>query len=148
MPAVVELTPDIARLVGYYLSEGCVTGTAPRIVLAFHRDETDAKQDVLKLLGSLGIEGKTYEDPNFLTTQIRVGHHLFAVLLRDVLGCGANSYDAKVPSQLMGASAVHRRELLAGLLRGDGSVWTENKRRTYRKGTQEYTHDFRSAEAG
>ncbi|MEX2393913.1 MAG: nucleotide sugar dehydrogenase [Actinomycetota bacterium] len=115
-PAVFELTPDVARLIGYYAAEGCVTvsGKTPRAVFAFHRDETELKDDLRKILGSLGLSFSVYEDRNWRTTQIKVGNRLFAWLLRDVLGCGANSYDARIPPQLLGASASHRREILRG----------------------------------
>ncbi len=145
-PAVVELTLDLTRLVGYYLAEGCVTGSPPRAVFTFNRAETETKDDLRKILDSLGLTSSVWESPVDQATQIKVGNVLFAIFLRDVLGCGANSYDAVIPPRLLAASAAHRRELLTGLLRGDGSVHTSDALRTYEKDGRTYTHRFAAAE--
>lgn len=145
-PAIVELTLDLTRLVGYYLAEGCVTGSPPRAVFTFDRAETETRDDLRKILDSLGLTYSTWESPVDRATQIKVGNVLFAIFLRDVLGCGANSYDAVIPPRLLATSAAHRRELLTGLLRGDGSVHTSDASRTYEKDGRTYTHRFASAE--
>jgi hypothetical protein len=54
----------------------------------------------------------------------------------------------KVPDALMSASPVHHRELLKGLLRGDGDVYVKTGSRLYRKNGRSYTHHAASAEVG
>jgi hypothetical protein len=79
---------------------------------------------------------------------VKVSSPLFAVLLRDALDCGVSSYDAAVPEVLLAASRSHRLALLAGLLRGDGSVDTRTGMRAYRVRGQTAASQNNSASIG
>lgn len=141
LSAVLELTPEFARLVGYYLSEGCVTeDSSLRVRFVFHADEAEYIDDVIGILHGLGLRVSQYKDRQFQSIQIKVSSALFGALIRDGLGCGRNSYDMRIPPVLLGASAEHRLALLTGLLRGDGDVWVRTGFQTYRKRGRLYRH--------
>ncbi len=149
LPAVLELTPEFARLVGYYLSEGCLTedGTL-RVRFAFHSDETDYIEDVLAVLKSVGLRASVYRDRRWRTTHVKVSSSLFGVVIRDGLVCGVNSYEMRIPPLLLGASERHRAALLSGLLRGDGSVWARAGFEVCRKGGRRYRNHAARAQVG
>jgi nucleotide sugar dehydrogenase len=140
-PAVVALDEPFCRLVGYYLSEGCLTeGRTLRVRFAFHQDERQYLEDVQGILRSLGLRWSTFRDRRWKTCHIKVSSLPFGVLMRDVLRCGVDSYSMQAPPQLLGLSQRHRAALLAGILRGDGGVEVTNGSRTYVKRGRRYTH--------
>ncbi len=150
-PAVVRLTPDVARLIGYYLAEGCITHERglSRVRFTFNRDETEFIDDVRTVLrDELGVRSVTMESRQDHVTHIRVGSSLFGRLLDGVLECGTCSTEMRVPDVVMRASSVHHRELLKGMLRGDGDVYVKTGMQTYTKNGREYTHRNASAEVG
>jgi UDP-N-acetyl-D-mannosaminuronate dehydrogenase/intein/homing endonuclease len=146
-PAVTNVTPEIARLIGYYATEGCITvdDGHPRVRFTFHAEEHETVADLVSLLDGLGLRHSTSHDRESANVQIKVSSALFAIFLRDALSCGVNSYDAAIPGSLLAASKRHRMELLAGLLRGDGSVDARSGPRAYRKKGNDYVHANASA---
>lgn len=149
-PAVLRVTPDFCRLLGYFLSEGCISTEKgnPRVRLTFHREEADYIADVRTLLGTLGVRTSAFQDRTWQTTTIRAGSVVLGYLLRDVLGAGVNSGTMCVPAVVMGASPRHQEQLVAGLLRGDGDVYVHTGLRAYTKGERRYTHQFNSGTVG
>jgi UDP-N-acetyl-D-mannosaminuronate dehydrogenase/intein/homing endonuclease len=149
VPATIQIDEDFARLVGYYLSEGCITeDKGLRVRICFGSHETELIQDTQAILTRLGFQHSVHRLKTCLTTQIKVSSRLLATLLRDEFGCGVRSEDAQAPSILMGGPRSIRRALLAGLLRGDGDVSLASGRRPYRKNGRAYSHEFNAATVG
>ncbi|HSS45064.1 MAG TPA: UDP binding domain-containing protein, partial [Thermoanaerobaculia bacterium] len=67
---------------------------------------------------------------------------------RDVLRTGVDSRTMRIPDVVMGASAAHHAQILAGLLRGDGDVEVTTRKRTYRKKGRLYRHQFNTGQVG
>jgi UDP-N-acetyl-D-mannosaminuronate dehydrogenase/intein/homing endonuclease len=146
VPAVLTIDEDFALLIGYYLSEGCITEDgALRTRLCFGSHEGDLIVEASAILRRLGFQHSLHRLRSCATVQIKVSSRLLAILLRDVLECGVRSEDARIPARLMGAPAAVRRALLAGLLRGDGDVDFQSRQRLYRKGARQYRHRFHAA---
>ena len=125
--AIIPLDKDVLRLLGYYLSEGCIacdTGRAgalrERTLFSFHEDERDYISEVRQTLERLGMKWIERHATHCKTTI--VSSRIFAFLLRDVLGCGTRSEDKTLPSIAFSVGAGARRALLEGLYRGDGGV--------------------------
>jgi UDP-N-acetyl-D-mannosaminuronate dehydrogenase/intein/homing endonuclease len=149
VPGVLQINEDFALLIGYYLSEGCITDDgALRTRFSFGSHEGDLIADASAILRRLGFQHSLHRLRSCATVHIKVSSRLLAVLLRDVLGCGVRSEDARIPARLLGAPAPVRRALLAGLLRGDGDVDFQSKLRAYRKGQHHYRHRFHAATVG
>ena len=143
--AVFEIDKDICRLIGYYLSEGCVTqDKSLRTRFVFNRDEKEYINDVLNILTKLGLKSSIYDSKIYKSTCIKVSNWLFAYLLRDILKCGKDSYSMRIPSEIFSASRECRHNLLAGLLRGDGGIDYSCGKREYRKNNKFYNHKFNS----
>ncbi len=150
-PAVVEITPNMARLIGYYLSEGCATTEKgnERIRFSFHRKETEFIEDVCKILKSeLGVETSINYSKVDQATHVRVASALFGWFLVKVLECGKRSTEMQIPAILLDASVKHKTELLKGLLRGDGDVYVKSGTNSYEKNGKAYTHRNTTGEIG
>ncbi len=123
LPAVLLMDKRFARLIGYYLSEGCCSknGTTSKIVWTFGRNrrDTECLGDIIRILNELDIRRSV--EVRRSTVAITISSRLLARLLTDVLGCGARSRDKRIPSVLMQAPLDLQRELLKGIFRGDGS---------------------------
>ncbi|TMM25606.1 MAG: intein-containing phosphoribosylformylglycinamidine synthase II, partial [Actinobacteria bacterium] len=124
IPATLPLDVDFARLVGYYLAEGCASdsGTTTKIVWTFGRTERERSfvDDVRSVLTNLGIRHSIEE--RAATVAVTVSSRLLATVLRDVLRCGSKSHEKAIPMQILTGPVTLRRNLLRGLFRGGGSV--------------------------
>lgn len=120
-PVSLPITPETARLIGYYISEGHVhyekNGRA-RVQWTFNKKETEFIEDVRETLDQLGIK----YDLRYAAqvAMITVSSRVFAYVIDQMLGCGKDSYTAKLPGFIYGAPKAIRRELLKGVFRGDG----------------------------
>jgi UDP-N-acetyl-D-mannosaminuronate dehydrogenase/intein/homing endonuclease len=149
VPAVLPINESFARLIGYYLSEGCITEDgALRMRLSFGSHEQELIGDASALLTQFGFRHSVHRLRGCATVQLKVSSRLLGVLLRDVLGCGVRSEDARIPARLLGGPEPVRRGLLAGLLRGDGDVFLESRVRAYRARRRVYRHRLHAATVG
>jgi len=145
-PAVVELDEGFCRLLGYYLSEGCLTrDESMRVRFSFNRSEKEYIQDVLSILGYLGIRASVYESKQWHSSCIKVSSNIFGFLIQEVLNCGKNCYNMQIPGVIFSASDRNKKALIAGLFRGDGCVEHFFGRWRYRKNENEYFHNVNTA---
>gem|GEM_PF-92020 len=139
--AVIAIDEDFARLVGYYLSEGCISqDNTLRTRWTFHSEEKEYLDDVCKCISGLGCRYSVYRSKTDKAVCVKLSSDLFGRLLSEVLHCGKNSYDAAAPDFLLYASENIKTHLLKGLLRGDGGVkLTLEQARPYTKNSKDYT---------
>jgi UDP-N-acetyl-D-mannosaminuronate dehydrogenase/intein/homing endonuclease len=150
-PAVIKLTPEFARLIGYYLAEGCTTCERgrERVRFSFHRDEIEFINDVRHILeNELGVKTSLHHSKIDKVTHIRVASSIFGYVLTRILNCGRRSTEMQMPDVLFSASATHRYELLKGLLRGDGDVYVKTGVQRYERNGKTYQHRNATAEVG
>jgi len=142
-PSYLEFPPEIyvneefATLLGYYISEGCITeDSSLRTRFSFNIRETDYIGEVRGILENIGIRHSEYVQGS--VHHIKVSSRAFGELLR-FLGTGVNSYDAKVPGFILYSKAL-QRAVLRGIINGDGSVSVyEGKHRTKKNGREYIT---------
>jgi phosphoribosylformylglycinamidine synthase II len=124
VPAVFPLDPDTARLIGYYLAEGCCSrsGSTFKIIWTFGRNSRDADyiRDVEGILDKLGIRHS--REVRESTVAIKVSSRLLGRLLTEVLECGSRSHEKRIPPQLFDSTDRIREEVVKGILRSDGSI--------------------------
>ncbi len=150
-PAIVEITSNVARLIGYYLAEGCATTEKgnERIRFSFHCKENEFIEDVCSILKSdFGVETSLIHSNVDQVTHIRVASALFGWFLVEVLKCGKRSTEMQIPDRLLNLSTSHKTELLKGLLRGDGDVYVKSGMNSYEKNGKIYEHRNTTAEVG
>jgi UDP-N-acetyl-D-mannosaminuronate dehydrogenase/intein/homing endonuclease len=149
-PSRLEVTPEFSRFIGYYLAEGCITidRSSARVRLTFNRDEREYVRDVREILGSMGFPTSTYDDATWHSTTIKASSLLLAWLLDDAWKCGRRSEQMRIPDLFFTLSPDHKWQLLSGLLRGDGDVWTRSGKRRYTRNDRDYDHHDTTAEIG
>ena len=149
-PAVIHINCDIARLIGYYLAEGCSTVEKGnrRIRFTFNSSEDEYLEDVRRTLAAeLGVRASIHYSKVDQAVHVRVASRLFGELL-NILKCGSYSQNMRIPDLLFNASLSHRTELLKGLLRGDGDVYLAPASSSYTKRGRSYEHSNVSVEVG
>ena len=150
-PAVVEITPNVARLIGYYLAEGCATTEKgnERIRFSFHCKETEFIEDVCETLkAEFDVKTSLTHSKVDQVTHIRAASALFGWFLVEVLKCGKRSTEMQIPEVLLNSSTLHKTEFLKGLLRGDGDVYVKSGVHSYEKNGKVYQHRNTTAEVG
>jgi phosphoribosylformylglycinamidine synthase len=134
VPAVISLDSDFARLIGYYLAEGCcsVTGSTIRVIWTFGRSTSDQRwvDDVAGILDRLGIRYRV--EKREATVAVIVSSRILGRIVTDILGCGSRSSEKQVPSPLLQAHRDLQLELVKGIFRGDGCVTSSNNGRNVR----------------
>ncbi len=124
IPAIIKLDQDFLRLLGYYVAEGCLTkDKSDRVRFTFHRYETELIEDVMAILKRLGIKYSVFSDAHWQAQHIKISSRIFGWLMRDVLGCGCNSYSMRIPHFVFQLDPPRIRAFLSGLFRGNG--WVE-----------------------
>lgn len=126
MKAVIAPDAAFARFLGYYLSEGCVSrhGNSYKITFTFGHHEEEYVQDVKRTLESLGLRACLEKRKS--TIAVTATSWLLGYLLKDVWDCGSGASNKAFPSFIFEWPRLLQREALKGLLRGDGSLTTQN----------------------
>lgn len=142
VPAVITLDADFARLVGYYLSEGCITyDNATRVRFTFNRNEKETIADCIWLIKKLGVQRYSrFENHQCNATHLKVSSELVGFLFEKVLFLGVRSEDARIPEEFLYAKDAIRWNVLTGLLRGDGGVDWHYSHHPYQKNGKTYAH--------
>jgi nucleotide sugar dehydrogenase len=150
MPAVIEIDENWARLIGYYLSEGCATKEKNRyrIRITISKEETELYNDIKKTLSYIGLTYSEYVSKIYKSRTIRINSPLVGWLIIDRLKCGTNSYNMRIPDEIMASEDKVKKALLVGLFRGDGDVYVRSGKRRYIKNGREYTHNDNSITIG
>lgn len=140
-PASIEINHEFCRLLGYYLSEGCVTiDKSMRIRFCFNVNEREYIDDVCSILKNIGIRYSLYHSKQWKASYVKVSSNVFGFLLKDILKCGSNCYEMNIPSFMLKLDKTYKWELLKGLFRGDGGVDGRSGMRTYLKNGKTYCH--------
>ncbi|HEX8097449.1 MAG TPA: AIR synthase-related protein, partial [Pyrinomonadaceae bacterium] len=124
VPAVIPIDADFARLLGYYLAEGCTSanGTTDKIIWVFGKNlnEQEYVADLCRVLDRYGLNYSVRETET--TRAVWLSSWFLGALFRQVLGIGADSHHKAIPDIIAQQPRAVVDELLKGLLRGDGSV--------------------------
>ncbi|MEB3161396.1 MAG: AIR synthase-related protein, partial [Synechocystis sp.] len=127
MKAVIRCNESFARLLGYFLSEGCVSqhGNTYKIIFTFAPHETEYLEDVKQALAELGLNPRMEERES--TTVVYATSWLLGWLLSDVWHCGQGAASKQMPSFVFQWYKILQREVIRGLIRGDGSFSNKTK---------------------
>ena len=120
--AVITVDDLFCRLLGYYLSKGCVSDNdnTDKIIFTFADHETEYADDVVAGLKSLGLHPCIEKRTS--TIAVYATSWLLGYLLKEVWQCGSVSQNKAIPAFVFKLAANLQREVLKGILRGDGSL--------------------------
>ncbi|KZL49579.1 phosphoribosylformylglycinamidine synthase [Nodularia spumigena CENA596] len=125
MNAVIQPDELFARLIGYFLSEGCVSqnGNTYKIIFTFAHHETEYVEDVIAGLKQLGL--RPCIEKRAATIAVYATSWLLGHFLKNVWQCGTEASNKAFPNFVFQWSQKLQHEALKGLLRGDGSMTTK-----------------------
>lgn len=130
VPAIIELDEDFWRFIGYYLAEGHIhyeksrkKSVRARAQLSFNEEEEEYINDACDILNKWNIKYRICHRPESSSRHIVFSSSVLAFLLDKALNCGTDSYSANIPKMAFYIPNNKKRALLAGLFRGDGSVY-------------------------
>lgn len=124
MYALIQPDDLFARLLGYYLSEGCVSqnGNTYKIIFTFAHHKIEYVDDVVQGLKSLGL--RPCIEKRASTIAVYATSWLLGYILKEVWQCGVKASDKAFPAFVFQWPRSLQNEALKGLLRGDGSLTT------------------------
>jgi phosphoribosylformylglycinamidine synthase subunit PurL len=122
--ALIQPNESFARLIGYYLAEGCVSqnGNTFKIILTFGLHEQAYVEDVAEAFEALGL--RACIEKRETTIAIYATSWMLGYAFKHIWRCGADARTKSIPSFVFQWSSELQREVLKGLLRGDGSLTT------------------------
>ena len=124
VPAILQPDAQLARLLGYYLSEGCVSknGNTYKIIFTFALHESEYVQDVIEALERLGL--RTCVEKRASTIAVYATSWILGHLFKDIWQCGMTASQKAIPDVVFNWPQELQQETLTGLIRGDGSLTT------------------------
>ncbi len=121
LPAIFEMTPEMARLTGYFVSEGnynVVQGQHYNLVIT--NGNPEVIEDVKRGIQELGTYTTVSTQPNG-AQQIFFGGKLIYLLFRRVLGIPEGAASKRIPAKFFCMDKKISDEFLSAYLTGDGS---------------------------
>jgi UDPglucose 6-dehydrogenase len=122
VPASIAADERFWRVAGLYIAEGHCSrdGGRMRLQWSFHpRDKEHLVEEVAAFWHSYGVKATVRHGTT--ARQVSVSSRILAAWWLDVLGCGRNSYEQRLPDAIWDETVDHKRALLSGLWEGDGS---------------------------
>jgi len=117
VPSIIELTPDLGKLIGYFIADGHYTYKDLRITVG----DDDVEREILGILERLGLpysfiewEGKA--------KQIVIGSRLMRLVFKHVFKIPEGAANKRLPEGFMEFPREVKLALLSGLFNGDGFV--------------------------
>ncbi len=118
MRASLPLSPEMLRVLGYYIAEGSSNLTRNQVSFAFHIKEGEYKEDVLETMkDTFGLDGGVRKKGN--SVEITISSKILALLFSKL--CGKGARNKHLPHFFTRLSRDQLRELIKGCWRGDGS---------------------------
>src|SRR3989344_2553270 len=127
----IRINKDLARFLGYYISEGNPSKKDQTIHIA--NDNNEILEDCYKIIKKeFGIDGDLrYNDHCIIFSSKQLKY-----LLCKVLKCGKNAYEKRVPKELLLADKDIISDLLYGLFSGDSGIRVRAKGREISYGSK------------
>ena len=134
--------PDLLKLLGYYLAEGCITYYQSKqdkkvkiphaITFGFNINEKKYVEDLLRIISA------NFKNLRIAVKDIAESHKTIVVINSKSLGeyisylCGSRADKKRFSSELLNLEPALQKEILKGFFRGDGSFRDEYGETTYR----------------
>jgi len=136
LPCELPADKKIARLLGYYASEGCIS-KGRDIIFSFGKHEDKLIKEVLEILESLGLKPRLNHQAH--GTQVMVSSKLLVCMFR-ALRAGGNAHEKRVPPVVFSMPKEAKLAFLHAYVNGDGCIYSrEEEKPEWRPTTHVYT---------
>lgn len=117
IPSKINLTPELGKLIGYFVADGHYTYKDIRITV----NKKEVERDIINILKKLGFS-YSFIKSNVRSKQIVIGSRNLRLLFKDVFRIPAGASRKRLPTQFMHFPRDVKIGLLSGLFNGDGYV--------------------------
>ncbi|WP_010477212.1 tetraether lipid synthase Tes, intein-containing [Thermococcus zilligii] len=115
LPSRLEVTPELAKLIGYFIADGHYTDSDLRITVA----REDVEREITGILERLGLPHSSLEWKG-KAKQIVIGSGLMRLVFKYALGIPEKAENKRLPRDFLRFPFEARVALLSGLFNGDG----------------------------
>ena len=123
VPAVLEVTDELAELLGLYAAEGCVTGSRDgheKVYLSLGSHEKDLIQYAESLVESVFSLPASTVDAHETATNVTIPSKMVGLVLKQVFEAGTGAPEKRIPRFVFDFPARTRERFLLGYGAGDG----------------------------
>ncbi|MDD4353601.1 MAG: ATPase, T2SS/T4P/T4SS family, partial [Candidatus Nanoarchaeia archaeon] len=125
MPALIKITPELLKLLGYYTSEGSLNIAYKNNSISLYNKNKEVLQRMRTCLSIFSDTIKERETKGFGTcTELLINNKVLFELLQEIIGQG--SKNKKIPSFIFGLSKEKIGYFLEALYEGDGNLRTQH----------------------
>ncbi|CAD5245174.1 tetraether lipid synthase Tes, intein-containing [Thermococcus camini] len=117
LPSKLKVTPEFAKLIGYFISDGHYTDKDLRITVGHE----DVEREIVALLKKLGLPFSFLEWKG-KAKQIVIGSRLLRLVFKYALGIPEGAENKRLPRDFLRFPLDAKVALLSGLFNGDGYV--------------------------
>lgn len=122
IPTKYKITPDLCRLIGYFIAEGSFKDTTG-LSFSFHRDEVEYHNDVYNIFKDIfGITAKIRPVANAKCTVVAVESATINFFFREFLGIKSGAVNKRIPGFIWHSSRECQLAYLYGHWAGDGTT--------------------------
>ena len=125
LPRFMKITPELCRLLGYYVAEGSATYRKEGLTLTFSSNEETYVSDAIHCIqNTFGNEIRIWRKlvPLRHRYEIKFGGKIHWLLFVRAFGINERAQNKRVPSFIFNCSEENIREFLKGYFRGDGCI--------------------------
>jgi replicative DNA helicase len=130
------MMPERARLLGYLMADGGLTGTTPRYTKTHPGVVDDFRVCVAQGFTGAEVHKVSAHEPQYTITGTSGVRNPLTTWLREIGLMGKGSHDKFVPDEILRGDATVVANFLHGLITGDGSL--------YRNGATGWTFEYSS----
>ena len=116
--AILKVTPELCRLLGYYLAEGNWSGHGATLSFGHSEKEKRLARDAKSCIASLGFSATIYYDST--KTSVHFGQKYLKLVFKKVFETGTNAHNKQIPSFLFRVSYRLKTEFIEAYFAGDG----------------------------
>jgi predicted metal-dependent RNase/intein/homing endonuclease len=128
LPPILKLNKELARLLGYFIADGCYGNESDGIILTQNIHETDKIEDIIKCMKIVFhtnfISKNLKKEKNAL--EIKGGGLLGYILFSHVFGIERGVDKKRVPEIVFNCPREIKKEFIKGWLLGDGSISSDH----------------------
>jgi dTDP-4-amino-4,6-dideoxygalactose transaminase/intein/homing endonuclease len=118
IPSNIKITPELCRLLGYYIAEGSYTDGG--LQFSFHKDETDYIDDIVEILkNTFQQDARTKISGN--SNLLNIDNKTIKYLFKHVFNISDNSKTKRIPSIIWHSSELCKTNFLYGYFCGDST---------------------------
>ncbi len=118
IPALIKLTPEFYRLMGYFTSEGHITESEigiHHLVFSFGIEKKiTCFNDTVQILKTIFNVDSRSNKPNESTIQIVVNSKLLCILFKYIFNSGIDAHSKRIPKYVFDSSERNKKEFLTG----------------------------------